>query len=106
MTPAGSPGTAGFLLTVGPGEPRFSACLEAARRAADDGLEIFFYAIDDGIAALDDSRLAAMSGSRFHVLGCAYAAERRGIPRRPEFTYGGLKMLGDLIAHTAEFHSF
>lgn len=101
-----SPGTAGFLLTVGPGEPRFAACLEAARRAEQGGMEIFFYALDDGIAALGDPRLAALSGTRFHILGCAYAAERRQLPRLPEYSYGGLKMLSDLIAHTAEFHSF
>lgn len=101
-----SPGTAGFLLTVGPGQPRFAACLESARRARENGMEIFFYALDDGVAALGDPRLAALSGPRFHVMGCAYAAERRGLARRPEYSYGGLKMLGDLIAHTAEFHSF
>jgi hypothetical protein len=98
--------TAGFLLTVGPGEPRFGACLEAARRARESGTEVYFYALDAGIAALGDPRLAALTGPRFHVLGCAYAAERRGLARCPEYTYGGLKMLSDLIAHTAEFHSF
>lgn len=101
-----APRTAGFLLTVGPGEPRFGACLEAARRERDAGTEIYFYALDDGIAALGDPRLAALAGPRFHVLGCAYAAERRRLPRRPEYTYGGLKMLSDLIAHTGDFFSF
>jgi len=100
------PATAGFLLTVGPEHPRFSACLEAVERARAAGAEIFFYCLDEGVTAVGDARLVRLLPSAFHLLGCAYAAERRRLPRASQVTYGGLKMLGDLIAHTETFESF
>ena len=100
------PATAGFLLTVGPEHPRFAACLQAVERARAAGAEIFFYCLDEGVTAVNDSRLAQLLPPGFHLLGCAYAAERRHLPRSNQVTYGGLKMLGDLIAHTQTFESF
>ena len=100
------PATAGFLLTVGPEHPRFAACLAAVARAQAAGAEIFFYCLDDGVKAIDDARIAKLLPPGFHLLGCAYAAERRHLSRSPKATYGGLKMLGDLIAHTQTFESF
>jgi hypothetical protein len=101
------PAPAAFVLTVGPQDAKFAACLAAVARARAEGREIFLYCIDDGIAAIGDPRLDLPGAPAFHLLGCAYAAERRNLPRRPELaTYGGLKMLGDLIAHTGTCHSF
>ncbi len=97
---------AGFLLTVGAGDPRFAACLEAVDAARKRGDEVFLYCLDDGVAAAADPRLGDSADPRFHLLGCAYAAERRGLPRAPGAVYGGLKMLGDVIAHADTFHSF
>jgi len=100
------PATAGFLLTVGPEHPRFAACLQAVERARAAGVEVFFYCLDDGVTAVDDPRLARWAAPGFHLLGCAYAAERRHLSRSDHVTYGGLKMLGDLIAHTRTFEAF
>lgn len=100
-----APGTTGFVLTASPASPRFDACLEALDRAAAAEEEVF-YLLDDGIIAAVDPRLTGRLGPRFHLLGCAYAAEQRSLPRVPEVTYGGLKMLGDLIAHTARFEAY
>jgi hypothetical protein len=96
----------GFLLTVGPDHPRFTACLQSLEAATQAGEEVFFYFLDDGITAATDPRIVGKSGPKFHLLGCAYAAEQRHLPRSPEVTYGGLKMLGDLIAHTSRFEAF
>jgi hypothetical protein len=98
--------TVGFLLTVGSDHPRFAPCLDAVDRALADGAEVFFYCLDEGVTAVDAPRLAAFQPPRFHLLGCAYAAERRHLVRSQRVTWGGLKMLGDLIAHTGTFQSF
>lgn len=103
---APSPATAAFVLTVGPDDAKFATCLAAVERARAAGCEIFLYCLDDGVAAIGDPRLAHADAPPFHLFGCAYAAEQRHLERRPEANWGGLKMLGDLIAHTASFASF
>ena len=103
------PPSTGFLLTVSPDHPRFAACLDAVANARATRAEVYLYCLDDGIAALADPRLAIPTqeeASRFHLLGCASAAEKRGLPRSPDATYGGLKMLSDVIAHAGSFQSF
>jgi hypothetical protein len=40
------------------------------------------------------------------VYGCAYAAERRGLPWQADMVYGGLALLSDLMAGTDRFLAF
>jgi sulfur relay (sulfurtransferase) complex TusBCD TusD component (DsrE family) len=84
----------------------FEPALRLVETALGRDLEVFVYCLDDGIMGLEEPRLKAVQDRGARVYGCAYAAERRGRVLRPEFAYGGLALLSDVIAASDRFVCF
>jgi sulfur relay (sulfurtransferase) complex TusBCD TusD component (DsrE family) len=92
----------GMLLAAPPGDPALEHGLKLAEAACARGLEVYIYFIDEAVRALDHSEIEieALRAGGARVYGCAYAAERRHLEWRRDVVYGGLALLGELMANT------
>ena len=95
----------GLLLSTGPEHANVETAVGLADAALDGGASVYLYLIDDGVRALDDTRLAALSDRGARLFVCAYGCQKRRLPLRdPErVTYCGLVVLTDLIYGTDRF---
>ena len=95
----------GLLLSTGPDHPNLDAAVGLAEAALDRGAGLYLYLIDDGVRALDDPRLRALSGRGGKLFVCAYGCQKRRIPLQdaPDVTYCGLVVLTDIINATDRF---
>lgn len=93
----------GVLLSTAPSTPGFRCGLDAAEQGVDGGARVFIYCLDDAVSGLADDRLQSLRGRGAVVYACAYGAQRRGIPMNNLAVFGGLGLLGDLLAATDEF---
>lgn len=94
------------MVSVPPGQANFDHSLRLAETALNANVVVYFYCIDDGVAAIRDPRIQRLRqrGLRLHV--CAFGAERRGIAIDDSATFSGLTVVSDLIASTDRFVSF
>jgi len=88
----------GVLLSTGPEHSNLAAAL-------DRGADLYLYLIDDGVRALGDARLRALSARGAKLFVCAYGCQKRRIPLEdaPDVTYCGLVVLTDIINATDRF---
>jgi sulfur relay (sulfurtransferase) complex TusBCD TusD component (DsrE family) len=95
----------GVLLSTGPEHPNLETALGLSRAALDRGTDLYLYLIDDGVRALDDARIRALSGRGAKLFVCAYGCQKRRIPLEdaPDRTYCGLVVLTDIINGTDRF---
>ncbi len=95
----------GLLLSTGPEHGNLEAAVGLGGAALDRGADLYLYLIDDGVRALDDPRIRALSGRGARLFVCAYGCQKRGIPLQdsPDVTYCGLVVLTDLINGTDRF---
>jgi hypothetical protein len=93
----------GVLLSTAPGTPGFQRGLDAATKGMDNGARVFIYCIDDAVSGLEDDQLQSLRSRGAVVYACAYGAQRRGIAVGDQAVFGGLGLLGDLLAGTDEF---
>ena len=95
----------GLLLSTGPEHANVETAVGLADAALDAGASVYLYLIDDGVRALDDTRVAALSDRGARLFVCAYGCQKRRLPLRdPErVTYCGLVVLTDLINGTDRF---
>jgi sulfur relay (sulfurtransferase) complex TusBCD TusD component (DsrE family) len=93
----------GVLLSTAPGTPDFRRGLDAAEAGVNAGERVFIYVIDDAVFGLADARLQSLRSRGAVLYACAYGAQRRGIPVNDLAVFGGLGLLGDLLAGTDEF---
>jgi sulfur relay (sulfurtransferase) complex TusBCD TusD component (DsrE family) len=96
----------GILLSTGPGHPQLQGCLRLADAALAEGVEVYLYLIDDGVAAADDPGLQALAGRGARLFACAYGRQRRRLPLTGGVTYCGLVVLTDLLGGTDRFVAF
>lgn len=81
----------------------FERGLGAAIAGVEAGRRVFVYCIDDAVSGLEDSRMQLIRSKGAVVYACAYGAHRRGIAVSDRAVFGGLGLLGDLLAGTDEF---
>lgn len=95
-----------ILLAAGPDHPGFEHGVRLARAAVRQGIHVHLYFIDDGVLGLSNAGVEDLRSSGVQVYGCAYAAERRGLPWQRDIVYGGLALLSDLMAGCDRFVAF
>jgi predicted peroxiredoxin len=95
----------GILLSTGPEHPNLDVALGLSTAALARGADLYLYLIDDGVQALQDSRLRELPGRGAKLFVCAYGCQKRRIPLEdaPEISYCGLVVLTDLINGTDRF---
>lgn len=96
----------GLLLSCGPGEPNFDHGVRLAEAAAEEGVRVYLYCIDNAVTGLSDSRLKRLMDRGVHLFACAYGAQRRNRAREETATWAGLATLSDIISGTDRFVSF
>ena len=95
----------GVLLSTGLEHPNLETAVGLSRTALDRGADLYLYLIDEGVRALDDPRIAALSARGAKLFVCAYGCQKRRIPLKDtdRVTYCGLVVLTDLINGTDRF---
>lgn len=96
----------GILLSTAPGTGAFSAGVAAAAAALARGARTFVYCIHDAVTGIDDPNLQSLREQGLVLHACAFAAQRRRLPLTDRATFGGLGVLGDIIAGTDDFQHF
>ena len=96
----------GVLISTPPDTPGFHHGLQLAEAALKAGVKVYLYCIDDAVRGLEDAQLQSLKNRGTHLFACAYAADRRGIPRTELATFAGLTIVSDLISSTDRFVSF
>jgi sulfur relay (sulfurtransferase) complex TusBCD TusD component (DsrE family) len=87
----------GLLLSTSQDHPNLDTCLKLSEAALTAGVDLYLYLIDDGVRAIDDDRVLALSRRGAKLFVCAYGCQRRGLPITDKATYCGLVVLTDLI---------
>jgi sulfur relay (sulfurtransferase) complex TusBCD TusD component (DsrE family) len=95
----------GMLLSTAPDHPNLETALGLAEAALDRGADLYLYLIDDGVRALGERRVRALSARGAKLFVCAYGCQKRRIPLEdsPDVTYCGLVVLTDIINGTERF---
>jgi sulfur relay (sulfurtransferase) complex TusBCD TusD component (DsrE family) len=95
----------GLLLSTGLEHQNLETAVGLAEAALRRGADLYFYLIDDGVRALDDPRVRALSERGAKLFVCAYGCQKRGLALRDSdrVTYCGLVVLTDLINGTDRF---
>jgi hypothetical protein len=96
----------GMLLSTGPEHTaNIDTALGLSAAALARGADLYLYLIDDGVRALDDPRVRALSDRGGKLFVCAYGCQKRRIPldHADRVTYCGLVVLTDLINATDRF---
>lgn len=95
-----------ILVSTAPDQPGFRHGLNLAEAALRRGLRVYLYCLDEAVHGVRESRLQALQRDGLRLYACAYAAQRRHLPRGDEATYAGLAALGEIIERTDRFVSF
>jgi hypothetical protein len=95
----------GVLLSTGPEHPNLDTALGLSAAARERGASVCVYLKDDGVTALADPPVPALSERGAKLFACAYGCQKRRLPLAdPErVTYCGLVVLTDLINGTDRF---
>ena len=95
-----------LLLSAAPHDPAFAHGLGLARAALAAGMDVYLYCIDEAVAGVEEPSLQALSAGGAKLFACAESAQRRRLPTAGHAAYGGLTVLGELIAETERFVAF
>ncbi len=95
----------GVLLSTGPEHDNLATALGLGEAALVRGADLYLYLIDDGVRALGDARVRALSARGAKLFVCAYGCQKRRIPLEDagDVTYCGLVVLTDIINATDRF---
>jgi hypothetical protein len=96
----------GVLLSAAPGQPNFNHAIALASEAANKGVQVYFYCLDDSVGGLNDPALQKLKAQGINLFACAYGAQRRNLSLGDLATFAGLSTVNDLIANTDRFVSF
>jgi sulfur relay (sulfurtransferase) complex TusBCD TusD component (DsrE family) len=96
----------GIMLSTSPGQPGFQHGLHLAEAALEEGVEVYLYCVDEAVRGLGDSHLCRLTAQGLKLFACAYAAQRRQLPRSEQAAFAGLASLSDIMAATDRFLSF
>ena len=96
----------GLLLSAPPDQPNFDHAIALASAAVKQGVQVYFYCIDDSVAGLDHPKLQQLKAQGINLFACAYGAQRRDVQMSDLATFAGLSVVSDLMASTDRFVSF
>ena len=95
--------TLGLMVSTAPDHPNLETALGLSSAALDRGAGVYLYLIDDAVAAVEDSRVQALSERGLKLFVCAYGCQKRRQPLSEKATNCGLVVLTDLINGTERF---
>jgi hypothetical protein len=93
----------GLMVSTGPDHANLETAIGLSHAALARGGSVYLYLIDDGVAAVDDPRLQALTGRGLKLFVCAYGCQRRRVPLSDRATNCGLVVLTDVINGTDRF---
>lgn len=96
----------GILLSASPEQENFEHSVRLASAALEQGLQVYFYCLDEAVAGLAHERLQALRPRGLNLFACAYGAQRRNLSLGDLAAFAGLGTVNDLIANTDRFVSF
>ena len=93
----------GLLISDPPGSGPFGEGLVAASDALVRGEWVGLYLLDEAVQGVGNSDLAHLRTQGLHVFACSQAALVFGVTMTAEVIFGGLSLLGELIAKVSCF---
>ncbi|MBI3417973.1 MAG: DsrE family protein [Verrucomicrobia bacterium] len=96
----------GMLVSARPEQPNFQRALRLAEAALTEGVEVYFYCIDEAVLGLREVRLQELKQRRMKLFACALAARRRNLPVNDDAVFAGLSVVHEIMAETDRFVSF
>jgi hypothetical protein len=96
----------GVLLTTAPDHPNFCPAVALMNAAADAGVRVYLYCIDEGVKAVAAPEIQALKTRGQSLFGCAYGAGHRKIAIDDAAAWSGLTVLADVVGSTDKFVSF
>jgi len=96
----------GLLVASAPEGDGFRHAVGLARSALRRGIKVYWYAVDEGVRAVDSEALRSLADDGVRLFACAYGAERRRLPHHPHAAYAGLGVVSDLMSRTERFLMF
>ncbi|MFQ6092590.1 MAG: DsrE family protein [bacterium] len=96
----------GFLLSTPPEDLDLGTVVGLSKAALAQGVEVYLYLLDDGVLSIDHPAIEELSVRGVKLFCCAYAAQRRNIPRSDRAVFGGLFVLSNLITSCDQFVAF
>ena len=94
------------LLSTSPDKPDIHTVVNLSKAALAQGVEVYLYLLDDGLLNFDQPAIDDLLGRGVKLYCCAYAAQRRNIPRSEKAVFGGLFVLFNLINSCDRFIAF
>jgi sulfur relay (sulfurtransferase) complex TusBCD TusD component (DsrE family) len=87
----------GILLSTPPEAPDLETVVGLSKAALAQGVEVYLYLLDDGVLSIDHQDINALLTQGVKLFCCAYAAQKRNIPRSDKAVFGGLFVLSTLL---------
>lgn len=94
------------LLSTPPDTPDVHTVVNLTKAALDQGVEVYLYLLDDGVLNFDQPVIDELLAQGVKMYCCAYAAQKRNIPRSEKAVFGGLFVLLNLINSCDRFIAF
>ncbi|UCE18540.1 MAG: DsrE family protein [Gemmatimonadota bacterium] len=96
----------GILLSTSPERPDLQTVVKLSQAAVSQGVEVYLYLLDDGILHLNHPGIDELLAGGVKLFCCAYAAQKRNIPRSDKAVFGGLFVLLNLLNTCDQFIAF
>jgi hypothetical protein len=96
----------GALISVPPEHPQFRAGLDWLEKGCRENAQAYAYFLHEAVRGLPDEPVQALRKKGVHIFGCAYAAQKFGLPLTDIAIFSGLTVLGDLVRGADVFVSF
>ena len=106
MTESMLGGKLGVLLSTPPDRPDFHSVVNLSKAALSQGVEVYLYLLDDGVLSIDHPDIEELLTKGVKLFCCAYAAQKRNIPRSDKAVFGGLFVLSNLLHTCDQFIAF
>ena len=95
-----------ILLSTPPHKPDIETVVYLSKAALDQGVEVYLYLLDDGVLNFDQPVIDELLTQGVKLYCCAYAAQKRNIPRSEKAVFGGLFVLFHLTNSCDRFIAF
>ncbi len=93
----------GLLISDPPGSRAFAEGIAAAEHALKAGEWVGVYLLDEAVQGVGEAALSRMGDQGMHLSACSHAARLFGVPLTSSAIFGGLSILGDLLANVSRF---
>ena len=96
----------GILLSTPSDRPDLGTVVELSKVALAQGVEVYLYLLDDGVLNINHPDIDELIAGGVKLFCCAYAAQKRNIPRSEKAVFGGLFVLSNLLNTCDQFIAF